>query len=151
MIQLLKPFADPKLNDIKETSIWQIFFVFLIALLIKNNDSDSVFLAVCLMVTFFMNFIILGVKFVANWWLRYRSHTTLGDQDGQEVGGVAEKEEVEVEMNGRLSRSTEFCNSNNKSCTVDPNNDSAGDSMTRSTTCGGSLTRSPFHTGGASI
>jgi hypothetical protein len=40
-IQWLAPFKDPMLNRIKETSVWQIFFVFLIALLIKMNDIDS--------------------------------------------------------------------------------------------------------------
>ena len=45
-IQWLAPFKDPALNRIKETSIWQIFFVFMIALLIKMDDIDSDFLVV---------------------------------------------------------------------------------------------------------
>jgi len=42
LMQLLQPFTDPGLNRIKETSIWQIFFVFLIALLLKTNEVDLI-------------------------------------------------------------------------------------------------------------
>jgi hypothetical protein len=58
-IQWLAPFKDPALNRIKEISVWQIFFVFMIALLIKMDDIDSDFLAVCLLLVFFVNFLIL--------------------------------------------------------------------------------------------
>jgi hypothetical protein len=53
MIQLLKPFTDPELNRIKETSIWQIFFIFLIALLLKTYEVDGGLLTVCLLLVFF--------------------------------------------------------------------------------------------------
>ena len=59
MIQLLRPFADHDLNRIKETSIWQIFFVFLIALLLKNRDVNSDILTICLFLIFFLNFFLL--------------------------------------------------------------------------------------------
>jgi hypothetical protein len=58
-IQWLAPFKDPALNLMKETTVWQIFFVFLIALLIKMDDFDSGILVVCLMLVFFVNFLIL--------------------------------------------------------------------------------------------
>lgn len=65
-VQLLQPFSDPQLNIIKEISLWQIFFVFLIALLIKMNESHYDFLTVCLLVTFFANFILLAGQYVVH-------------------------------------------------------------------------------------
>jgi hypothetical protein len=70
-IQWLAPFKDPALNRIKETSEWQIFFVFLIALLIKLGDTDSDFLVVCLMLAFFANFLILFGQYVVQYCGRY--------------------------------------------------------------------------------
>jgi hypothetical protein len=64
-IQWLAPFKDPALTRIKETSVWQIFFVFLIALLIKMDDVDGDFLAVCLILVFFVNFLILLGQYLA--------------------------------------------------------------------------------------
>jgi hypothetical protein len=64
-IQLLRPFVAPELNHIKETSLWQVFFVFLIALLIRMGDVDRDFLTVCLLLAFFANFVMLGVLYVA--------------------------------------------------------------------------------------
>jgi hypothetical protein len=70
-IQWLAPFKDPALTRIKETSVWQIFFVFLIALLIKMDDVDGDFLAVCLILVFFVNFLILLGQYLAQ---RFGSH-----------------------------------------------------------------------------
>jgi hypothetical protein len=58
-IQWLAPFKDPALNRIKETSIWQIFFVFQIALLIKMDDVDRDLLTACLLFVFFVNFFLM--------------------------------------------------------------------------------------------
>ena len=86
VVQLLQPFTDPWLNQIKETSLWQIFFVFLIALLIEMNDVDRHFLTVCLMLAFFINFIVLGVQWLlrrCGWWSRdsLERNTVTHDQD----------------------------------------------------------------------
>ena len=50
----------------KETSLWQIFFIFFISLLIKYIHIDSNFLKWFLVVTFFANFIIFFVNFVSS-------------------------------------------------------------------------------------
>ena len=50
----------------KETSLWQIFFIFFISLLIKYVHIDSNFLKWFLVVTFFANFIIFFVNFVSS-------------------------------------------------------------------------------------
>ena len=71
LIQLLQPFTDPELNRIKETSIWQLFFVFQIALLLKTNSGKSEVLSVCLLIVFFINFIILLGKYLVKYWLRH--------------------------------------------------------------------------------
>jgi len=64
-IQLLHPFADQQLNIIKETSLWQIFLVFFIALLIKMNDVNSDFLTASLILTFFANFLLMGWQWMS--------------------------------------------------------------------------------------
>ena len=71
LIHLLQPFTDPGLNRIKETSIWQIFFVFLIALLLKTNAMDSDLLTTWLLLVFFANFILLLGQYLAQYWLRH--------------------------------------------------------------------------------
>ena len=98
MVQLLKPYTDQELNRIKETSIWQIFFVFLIALLIKMNDVDKNFLAVCLLLVFFANFAILFGQYLVHRfeWL------SCGPQSVTWRAGDGEKE-MEVEMESATS------------------------------------------------
>ena len=69
MIQVLKPFKDPQLNVIKETSLWQIFFVFQIALVItKDSEVDRNFITFCLMLAFFMNVVILVFQYVVQYF-----------------------------------------------------------------------------------
>jgi hypothetical protein len=89
-IQWLTPFKDPALNRIKETSLWQIFFVFFIALLIKMNDVDSDFLLVCLLLVFFVNFLILVGQYLLQWCGRRVcvSHTAAGQELEKDVGSV---------------------------------------------------------------
>jgi hypothetical protein len=93
MVQLLKPFTDPAMNRIKETSIWQIFFVFLIALLLNTNAVDSVLLTVCLMLVFLGNLIILLGQYLVQYLLRYAS-AWCGVR--MQSGGV--EKEVAIEM-----------------------------------------------------
>jgi hypothetical protein len=96
LVQLLKPHSDPVLNRIKETSIWQIFFVFLIALLLHTNAVESVFLTVCLMLVFFGNFILLLGQYLVQYWLRHACVWC----------GVEGEVAMEIEMEKRISLST---------------------------------------------
>jgi hypothetical protein len=84
-IQWLAPFKDPALNLMKETSIWQIFFVFMIAQLIKMDDIDSDFLAICLMLVFFVNFLILLGQYLVQCCGRH--HVCVPDTAASQEGG----------------------------------------------------------------
>ena len=95
LIQLLQPFTDPGLNRIKETSIWQIFFVFLIALLLHTNSIDSDFLTVCLFVAFFINFILLLGQALVQYWVRH-VHVRRGSKS--QSGRMTQDGEREMEM-----------------------------------------------------
>lgn len=81
-VQLLRPFKDPELNRIKETSVWQIFFVFLIALLIKTEEIDSNSLTACLLLVFFFHFFLLLGKYVVRYWER-RVAKSPGEADSE--------------------------------------------------------------------
>mgnify|MGYP003386388082 CR=1 FL=1 len=105
LIQLLQPFTDPGLNRIKETSIWQIFFVFLIALLLKTNAVDSDFLTVCLLLIFFMNFILLVGQYVAQCLLRYACVGVKRDSK-RRSGGVEKGGDRDVSMEMEMDRRT---------------------------------------------
>ena len=100
MVQLLKPYKDQELNRIKETSIWQIFFVFQIALLIKMNDVDGNFLTVCLLLAFFANFVILLGQCLVQYCER---HVCVPLSVFRRHGGDAEKDVMEVEMKSSMA------------------------------------------------
>ena len=59
LVQYFKPYIDDKLNHMKETSLWQIYVIFFLALLIKYTYVDDKVIKYFLIVTFFANFIIL--------------------------------------------------------------------------------------------
>ena len=79
-IQVLKPYTDPELNRIKETSIWQVFLVFFIALLMKQNEIDRDILTYWLLLVFFANFVyIIGVYALAYLQRRLLIHKVLNN------------------------------------------------------------------------
>jgi len=102
-VQLLQPFSDTQLNIIKEISLWQIFFVFLIALLIKMKDSHNDFLAVCLLVTFFANFIFLGGQYAARLLSRCIEPTVKAMKRHSSNASSSVVDALDIEMESRLS------------------------------------------------
>jgi hypothetical protein len=94
-IQWLTPFKDPALNRIKETSVWQIFFVFLIALLIKMDDVDSEFLAASLLLVFFANIVIWLGQCLVQCCEHNAACVSRQVRDGEKV--------MKVEMQGSVS------------------------------------------------
>jgi hypothetical protein len=104
VVQLLQPFKDPQLNLIKETSLWQIFFIFLIAMLIKMDEVDSEFLTMCLLLTFFMNFAMLGWQWVA-WKLR-QAHSLWSESGSKQAGTTQTDYEMrDVNLGGSIEES----------------------------------------------
>lgn len=96
MVQLLQPFIDPQLNVIKETTLWQIYFVFLIALLIKMDDINSDFLTFCLMLTFFFNFILFGGIRCAQHWKKLNCLSKYTER-APRVNAVESDNDIEME------------------------------------------------------
>lgn len=84
-LQVKKPFIDPELNLIKETSIWQIYFVFLIALMIQIDEIDRMVLTMALMFVFFANIIIFVGKWLAHCLEPLVSKSQSVDDSGVEV------------------------------------------------------------------
>ena len=64
LVQHFKPYLDNELNRMKETSLWQIFFIFYLALLIKYDNIDADLLKALLVVTFFANYLMYISHFV---------------------------------------------------------------------------------------
>jgi hypothetical protein len=131
----LAPFKDPALNRIKETSVWQIFFVFLIALLIKMDDIDSDILVVCLMMVFFLNFLIMLGQYLVQCCGR---HVCVPDTAAsQEAGGGDMIGAVEMQSATSLVVSPNTLSSS--SSVVSAARDiSGGEDGTINTTAGGS-------------
>lgn len=59
LVQHFEPYIDRELNRMKETSLWQIAFILLLALLIKADEINFSALRAFLVITFFANFIVL--------------------------------------------------------------------------------------------
>jgi hypothetical protein len=98
-IQWLAPFKDPVMNRIKETSLWQIFFVFFIALLIKMDDVNSDMLVVCLMLVFFANFWILLGQYLVQYCGRHLCvPDTAARRVGNNVMGAVEMQNVTTSL-----------------------------------------------------
>ena len=100
------------LNRIKETSIWQIFFVFLIALLLKTNAVHSDFLTICLLLVFFGNFILLLGQYLVKWLQHVCVFLGCGigkhSSDDKNELDLNVQQEVEVEMGERPTQ-THIC------------------------------------------
>lgn len=105
MIQLLKPFTDPGLNRIKETSIWQIFFVLFIALLLKTRAVNSDFLTVCLLLAFFANFILLLGQYLWQYGLQHLLLHHMKKMQRDEVVESGADKEMDLEMEDRHTSS----------------------------------------------
>jgi hypothetical protein len=127
-IQWLMPFQDPELNRIKETSIWQIFFVFQIALLIKMDDVDRDLLTACLLFVFFVNILILLVQYLVQCCGRHVCvHSTAAGEVGKDMGAV------EMQKTSALAISNDAFSSGS-----DVREGSGSEDITITTTAGGS-------------
>jgi hypothetical protein len=60
----------------KEMSLWQIFFIFFLALLIKSDEIDASALTVLLVATFFANCIVFFCNYTVQYLLKVTIHTT---------------------------------------------------------------------------
>jgi hypothetical protein len=152
-IQWLAPFKDPTLNRIKETSVWQIFFVFTIALLIKMDDIDSDVLTFCLLLAFSINFFIMIGQYLVQSCGRHvvtttrRRHvdSTNMNKDSTMEDGV----EMEITPSSLLPSSSSSSSSSSASITEEEEEGGAGG---RHDSGGGGSdvvadghTHSPFH------
>ena len=106
LIQLLQPFTDPGLNRIKETSIWQIFFVFLIAHFLKTDTIDTDFLTVCLLLVFFCNFILLLGQYLVQHCVRCMRASLPRDLRSQ---SIAVEKDREKEKESNMTMELEEC------------------------------------------
>ena len=112
-VQLLQPYADEQLNIIKETSLWQIFFVFLIALLIMMDNVDRDFLTVCLLITFFVNILIVGGQLVLHGCIRLNCVGSTDTDSSFDVGRATEVEMSTSRFDGislEVNKGSENCN-----------------------------------------
>jgi hypothetical protein len=105
LVQVLKPYVDDELNRMKEISLWQIFFVFFLALLIKMDNYDNWALTLFVVVVFFAYFILAVMRYMlsccwkqhAGIMERVSGSTTVAEPDQQKV-------KTGIEMNRLVSQ-----------------------------------------------
>ena len=151
LVQHFQPYADHELNRMKETSLWQIFSIFFLALLIKTDEIDSSPLKVLLVTTFFADFIILFCVFCAQYLRKvaaeHRPRTRRGTERETEMdyrntpsplhkaSACDEEMEMEMETTDRLS---------SFACATSSSNLNSNNSDKKDSTASSSVTVSPL-------